>query len=66
MVKIKLNITGMHCASCSKLIEIELEDKVKSIKINDKNASGEIDFDEKNISKKEIIETITKLGYGVT
>ena len=56
----------MHCASCSKLIEIELEDKVKSIKINDKNASGEIDFDEKNISKKEIIETITKLGYGVT
>lgn len=63
MKKIKLEIEGMHCASCGKLIEMELKDKVNKINIDSSKNTAEIDFDEKKINEKQIIEIITKLGY---
>jgi len=53
----------MHCASCSKIIEMELKDKVKSISISHETGKAIIDFDEKKISEKQIIDIITRLGY---
>jgi len=64
-MKINLNITGMHCASCSKLIVAQLEDKVKNISVDEKTGKASIEFDEKVISKNEIMNIIKKMGYGV-
>ena len=56
--KIKLNIQGMHCGSCAKMIEMELEEKVDSI-----SGKAEIDFDDDKISESEIKDIILKMGY---
>ncbi len=56
-------ISGMHCVSCSKIIEMELKDKVKSISINHETGKAVIDFDENKISEKEIKEMIKQSGY---
>ena len=65
MKKIKLIIKGMHCGSCAKMIEMELEDKVKNISINVEKGYADIEFDEEKISEGEIKKIITKLGYEV-
>ncbi|MDO8528532.1 MAG: sulfite exporter TauE/SafE family protein [Nanoarchaeota archaeon] len=62
-MKKKFNIKGMHCNSCATLIENELKDKVKSIKVSYSDEKAEIDFNENKISEREIRETIKKLGY---
>jgi len=64
-MKQNLNITGMHCPSCSKLIIAELEDKVKKITVDEKTGKASVEFDEKKISKNDIIDIIKELGYGV-
>ncbi len=64
-MKKTLIIKGMHCISCSKIIDMELEGKVNSSNIDFKSGKAIIDFDEKKISEKEIREIITKAGYNV-
>ena len=61
-MKTNLNIKGMHCGSCAKLIESELQDKVNKIKVEE-NGKAVIDFDEKKISLQQIKSTIKELGY---
>lgn len=68
MKKIELNITGMHCASCKKLIEMELLDKTKRInwiRADNEKSIVEIEFDENNISERGIEEAVKKLGYRI-
>ncbi|MEK6859742.1 MAG: heavy-metal-associated domain-containing protein [Nanoarchaeota archaeon] len=62
MKKINLNIKGMHCASCSKLIKSELEDKGVKANIQD-TGKALIEFDDKKISEQQIKDIITELGY---
>lgn len=62
-MKTNLNISGMHCASCSKIIEMELEDKVKKILVNHETGKAIIDFDEKKISLQQIKDIIKQAGY---
>lgn len=62
MVKIKLQIQGMHCGSCAKMIELELEDKVNKISVSNEKGIAEIDFDEKKISKAQIKTIIENIG----
>ena len=62
-MKTTLNIKGMHCASCSKIIEIELSDKVKSISVNHETGKATIDFDEKKINLQQIKDIIKQAGY---
>ena len=59
------NINGMHCNSCSRLIEGSLKDKVNSARANYASGKVEVDFSEKKISEAKIIEIIEKLGYSV-
>lgn len=59
------NVSGMHCASCSKIIEMDLDGKVNSSNIDFKSGKATIDFDDKKISSKQIAEIITKAGYKV-
>ena len=55
----------MHCESCSKIIEMELEGKVESTNIDSKSGKAEINFDPKKISERQIVEIINKAGYKV-
>jgi sulfite exporter TauE/SafE/copper chaperone CopZ len=64
-MKKSFKIKGMHCNSCSTLIENELKGKVKNISVSYANEKAEIEFDENKISEKEIKEAIKKIGYNV-
>jgi len=64
-MKKSFSIKGMHCNSCAMLIENELKEKVKSIKVSYANEKAEIEFDEDKISEEEIKKIIKKLGYSI-
>ena len=64
-MKKEYKISGMHCASCAKMIEMELEDKVNKISVSSEKRIAEIDFDSDEISDKEIVKIISDLGYKV-
>jgi copper chaperone CopZ len=64
-LKIELNIKSMTCKSCEKIIERELFDieGIKSVKANFLDEKLKVNFDNKIISKKEIINYLDELGY---
>lgn len=63
--KIILTISGMHCASCAKIIEATLEEKegVSSISVDYDSKKAFLEFDEKKINLDEIKSEIETLGY---
>lgn len=64
-MKKTFKIKGMHCASCSKIVEMELQGKVNSCSVNFASGKAIIDFDPKTISEDKIKDLIKGLGYGV-
>ncbi len=63
--KTTLKIKGMSCASCANTIEKSLN-KLKGISranVNFASESCEVVFDEKNIAKNDIAQTIKDAGY---
>ena len=66
MKKIDLNISGMHCASCSTLLTRALSkaEGVNEANVNYATGRGTVMFDESKISEKELIEIVRKKGYG--
>jgi Cu+-exporting ATPase len=62
--KILLNIKGMHCESCEKIITSELSDipGVSVLKIDSNTGAGEIEAP-KNIADSQIISAISNAGY---
>ncbi|MDP1743222.1 MAG: cation transporter [Candidatus Amesbacteria bacterium] len=60
-------ITGMHCASCATIIDLDLEDLkgIKSAKTSYAKSELSVEYDEKLVSEKEILESIKKSGYSV-
>lgn len=65
MITKKYVITGMHCVSCSMLIEGELEDRGVTARADYKKQRLEVTYDEKNIQETEILSTVSKLGYSL-
>ncbi len=65
MTKLVLKVKGMHCASCSILIDklIGKQDGVVSIKTNYGAEKTALEFDETKISLEKIDGLINKLGY---
>lgn len=65
MQKIVLNIIGMHCQSCAKLIKMELttQQGIIQVEVDDKSKMAVIDFDPKLTTLKNIIGLIADLGY---
>ncbi|MFA4891602.1 MAG: heavy metal translocating P-type ATPase, partial [Candidatus Gracilibacteria bacterium] len=62
--KINLNISGMNCASCEKLIGLALN-KVKGVvssKINHKNGTGQVEADD-SVDKNAVLQAIKNAGY---
>ena len=65
MAKYVLKIKGMHCASCSVLIDklVGKQPGVTSIKTSYGAEKTAVEFDESKISLEKIDEFINKLGY---
>lgn len=60
-----IKIKGMHCNSCSRLIEDDLKDSVNNVSASYANGEVKINFDENKISQQEIEDKIKKLGYEI-
>ncbi len=67
MAKAVLKVKGMHCASCSTLIDklVGKQPGVTSIKTNYGAEKTAIEFDESKISLVKIDEMVHKLGYDI-
>jgi len=65
MEKIILNISGMHCASCSAVIEntLKKEKGIFSVNVNLASEKAYLEFDSIEISIARIQNIIEKLGY---
>jgi len=64
--KVALTLTGMHCASCSALIEKALG-KVTGVKrasVNLAMETASVEFDPAVVSIDDIIKTVKDVGYG--
>ncbi len=66
MKKTNLTITGMHCASCSTLINRSLAktDGVSEANVNYATAKARVVYDETKISEAELIKVVQGKGYG--
>ena len=62
---LKLKIDGMHCASCSKIIRMALEEKTKAAKINinETTGTGSLIYDPAVNKAEDIIGAIKEAGY---
>lgn len=67
MSSLELNIKGMTCIQCEKIILRKLSkcEGIKESKISYKNNTAEILFDHSKINEDEIIEIIVNAGYEV-
>jgi P-type Cu+ transporter len=67
MTKLVLKVKGMHCASCSILIDklVGQQDGVQSINTNYGAEKTALEFDESKISLEKIDELVGKLGYDI-
>ena len=65
MKKLVLKVKGMHCASCSVLIDklIGKQPGVRAIKTNYGAEKTSIEFDETKITLEKVDEFLHKLGY---
>lgn len=64
MKELKFKISGMHCGSCEKLIQMELEDTegVLESEISSQTAIGLVKVED-NVSAQTIINAIGNSGY---
>ena len=67
-MKEKFLVTGMTCSACSAGIERYLKNKegVFSANVSLMGESMMVEYDEKKISTKEIIQIVQDLGYGAS
>ncbi len=65
--KAMFKISGMHCTSCAKLIEMTLEEEkgVEAINVEYKSQEACMEFDSELLTSKEVRDTIESLGYCV-
>lgn len=63
----KFKLKGMHCNSCSRLIEDGLKDVkgIKNVSADYVREEAVVDFDKNEISEKKVVEKIEDLGYQV-
>lgn len=58
-------VTGMHCTSCAKLIEMTLGDMegVQSISVDYEGGQGHIEFDPAVLTHADIMDAVKGIGY---
>jgi len=65
---ITFKVSDMHCPSCPRLIQLDLEEKpgVVAVNANLETKLVVVEFDPNNISNTELINTIKESGYTAT
>lgn len=68
MKKVILKLNGMHCITCSVLIDTVLEELpgVKSSKTSYADQKVEVEFDPKQVDMQQMIKIIQSEGYEAT
>lgn len=66
MVTRQFVTTGMHCPSCSKLIEMDLGELegVHAVSVDHRTALAEVTYDDAAVGPDAIIAAIVAAGYG--
>ena len=67
--QITLPITGMTCANCAATIQRTLEKKVAGVvgaTVNFASEKARVEYDPAQVSRRDLVEAIEKLGYSVT
>ena len=66
-MKMTLRIGGMHCAACSRAVERALKktEGVESAAVNIATEKAVLEFDDKKLKYKDIVNAIVKAGYQV-
>jgi copper chaperone CopZ len=64
---VRLKTTGMHCGSCSMLIEMNVSDLdgVESVTSDFHSGTTEVTYDADKTTPEAITAEIVKAGYGV-
>jgi copper chaperone len=64
---VRLLTTGMHCQSCSMLIQMNVEELpgVDAVSSDFRSGITEVTFDPDVITREGIVESIVASGYGV-
>jgi copper chaperone len=67
MTTVRLRTTGMHCQSCSMLVQMNVEDLpgIEAVSSDFRTGMTEVTFDPDAVSRDKIVETIVAAGYGV-
>lgn len=62
----KFTTTGMHCHSCSMLIQLSVSDLPGVLGVSADSANGltEVTYDPDQVTPDEIVQEIVKAGYG--
>lgn len=62
----RFNTTGMHCPSCSMLIQMDVSDLpgVSSVTSDHRTGVTEVVYEDATLTSDEIVEAIAKAGYG--
>jgi copper chaperone CopZ len=63
---VRIKTTGMHCGSCSMLVQMTLEDLpgVAEARADVAGSMTEVTFDSSAIDAASLVEAIEKAGYG--
>lgn len=66
MKKIKIEISGMHCASCASNIERSLKKipAVKNVSVSVLLNTGRVECED-NITEEELVKAVKRAGYNV-
>lgn len=65
MIKKTFKLSGLHCTSCSLVIEGEVEDLGAKADCDFLKQEVKVEYDPKKLSEKQIVEAIEKQGYRV-
>jgi len=63
---VRLRTTGMHCQSCSMLVQMNVEDLpgVESVTSDFRTGVTEVAYDPDQLAVDNIVDTIVAAGYG--
>jgi copper chaperone CopZ len=63
---VRLTTTGMHCQSCSMLVQMELEDLggVESAVSDFRTGITDVAYDPSSVTIDELIAAVVRAGYG--
>ena len=68
MKKVKFDVTGMTCSSCSAHVDkaVRKLDGVKDVNVNLLSNNMMVEYDEQDVNDDKIIKAVVEVGYGAS